>query len=95
MIKSVRKNKTTGKWEFDYKDLKGKRKIKKGFKTKVEAEKAQAKIYEDLNKGLNPVDTKVTLKEASELYMRLHVSPVQLQQTEGILIITFIHSLVI
>ena len=74
MIKSVRKNKTTGKWEFDYKDLKGKRKIKKGFKTKVEAEKAQAKIYEDLNKGLNPVDTKVTLKEAGELYMRLHVS---------------------
>ena len=89
MIKSVRKNKTTGKWEFDYKDLKGKRKIKKGFKTKVEAEKAQAKIYEDLNKGLNPVDTKVTLKEAGEL------SPAQLQQTEGILIITFIHSLVI
>lgn len=41
---------------------------------KVEAEKAQAKIYEDLNKGLNPVDTKVTLKEAGELYMRLHVS---------------------
>ena len=74
MIKSVRKNKTTGKWEFDYKDLKGKRKIKKGFKTKVAAEKAQAKIYEDLNKGLNPVDTKVTLKEAGELYMRLHVS---------------------
>ena len=50
------------------------RKIKKGFKTKVETEKAQAKIYEDLNKGLNPVDTKVTLKEAGELYMRLHVS---------------------
>ncbi len=29
---SIRKNKKTNKWEFDYKDLRGKRQIKKGFK---------------------------------------------------------------
>lgn len=71
--KISKKNKTTGKWEFDYKDLKGKRKIKKAS-NESRSRKAQTKIYEDLNKGLNPVDTKVTLKEAGELYMRLHVS---------------------
>ena len=38
---AFRKNKTTNKWEFDYKDIKGKRQIKKGFKTKAEAEVAQ------------------------------------------------------
>ena len=42
MIKSVRQNKITKKWEFDFKDLKGKRRIKKGYKTKAEAEKAQS-----------------------------------------------------
>ena len=31
MIKAVRQNKKTNKWEYDYKDLKGKRKIKKGY----------------------------------------------------------------
>ena len=74
MIKSVRQNKITKKWEFDFKDLKGKRRIKKGFKTKAEAEKAQSKLYEELNKGRNPIDSKVTLKEAGELFMRLHAS---------------------
>lgn len=74
MIKSVRQNKITKKWEFDFKDLKGKRRIKKGYKTKAEAEKAQSKLYEELNKGRNPIDSKVTLKEAGELFMRLHAS---------------------
>lgn len=71
---SIRKNKKTSNWEFDYKDLRGKRRIKKGFKTKAEAEKAYNKMVEDLNKGLNPVNAKITLKEAGELYLRLHAS---------------------
>lgn len=71
---AIRKNKKTSNWEFDYKDLRGKRRIKKGFKTKAEAEKAYNKMVEDLNKGLNPVNAKITLKEAGELYLRLHAS---------------------
>lgn len=71
---AFRKNKKTNKWEFDYKDLRGKRQIKKGFKTKAEAEKIYNKMVEDLNKYINPVDSKTTLKEAGELYMRLHAS---------------------
>lgn len=45
---AVRKNKQKNKWEFDYKDLTGKRKTKGGFATKVEAEKAQAKMIDEL-----------------------------------------------
>ena len=71
---SIRKNKKTNKWEFDYKDLRGKRQIKKGFKTRAEAQRALNKMVEDLNKGLNPVNAKITLKEAGELYLRLHAS---------------------
>ena len=71
---SIRKNKKTNKWEFDYKDLRGKRQTKKGFKTKAEAQIALNKMVEDLNKGLNPVNAKITLKEAGELYLRLHAS---------------------
>ena len=41
MIAAIRKSPKTGKWEFDYKDLKGKRHTKKGFKTKAEAKAAQ------------------------------------------------------
>lgn len=74
MIDSVRKSPKTAKWEFDYKDLKGKRRTKKGFKTKAEAERAQAKRFEELNKGINPVNKKTTIKEAGELYLRLHAS---------------------
>ena len=74
MIDSVRKNPKTAKWEFDYKDLKGKRKTKKGFKTKAEAEKAQAQLIEELNKGICPADSKTSFKEEGELFMRLHVS---------------------
>lgn len=74
MIDSVRKNPKTAKWEFDYKDLKGKRKTKKGFKTKAEAERAQAQLIEELNKGICPADSKTSFKEAGEMFMRLHVS---------------------
>lgn len=69
MIKAVRQNKNTKKWEYDYKDLKGKRRIKKGFKTKAEAERALAKRYEELNKGINPVNKKTTIKEAGGLFL--------------------------
>ena len=75
MIKSIRQNKKTKKWEYDYKDLKGKRRIKKGFNTKAEAERAFAKRCEELNKGINPINKKTNIKEAGELYLRLHASP--------------------
>lgn len=74
MIKSVRLNKKTKKWEYDYKDLKGKRQIKKGFNTRAEAEIALAKRYEELNKGINPINKKINIKDAGELYLRLHSS---------------------
>lgn len=74
MIDSVRKDKRTGKWEFDYKDLKGKRRTKGTFKTKAEAEIAQRQFLEELNKGICPADSKTTFKEAGEMFMRLHVS---------------------
>ena len=74
MIDSIRKDPKSGKWQFDYKDLKGKRRTKKGFKTKAEAERAQAKRFEELNKGINPINKKTTIKEAGDLYLRLHAS---------------------
>ncbi len=74
MIKAVRQNKKTEKWEYDYKDLRGKRHIKKGFNTKDEAERALVKHYEELNKGINPINKKTNIKEAGELYLRLHAS---------------------
>ena len=74
MIKSIRQNKKTKKWEYDYKDLKGKRRIKKGFNTKAEAERAFAKRCEELNKGINPINKKTNIKDAGELYLRLHAS---------------------
>ena len=55
MIKAVRQNKKTNKWEYDYKDLKGKRKIKKGFNTRDEAERALIKHYEELNKKYDEI----------------------------------------
>lgn len=69
---AIRKNKKTSKWEFDYKDLKGRRQIKKGFKTKAEAEKAQLKMIDELKKGLCPADSKTTFKEAAKIFMQLH-----------------------
>ena len=62
-------NKQKNKWEFDYKDLTGKRKTKGGFATKVEAEKAQAKMIDELNKGLFVANYKLTFREAAELYL--------------------------
>lgn len=69
---AFRKNKTTNKWEFDYKDIKGKRQIKKGFKTKAEAELAYTKLTEELRQGV-AVNNKITFREAAETFMRLHV----------------------
>ena len=66
---AVRKNKQKNKWEFDYKDLTGKRKTKGGFSTKAEAEKAQAKMIDELNKGLFVANDKLTFREAAELYL--------------------------
>lgn len=66
---AARKNKQKNKWEFDYKDLTGKRKPKGGFSTKVEAEKAQAKMIDELNKGLFVANDKLTFREAAELYL--------------------------
>ena len=66
MIKSVRKNKTTGKWEFDYKDLKGKRKIKKGEIDMLNEE--ICKLRDKLNKSIeNGEDYSITYKLSIEL----------------------------
>ncbi len=69
---AFRKNKITNKWKFDYKDIKGKRQIKKGFKTKAEAERAYTKLAEELRQGV-AINNKITFKEAAETFMRLHV----------------------
>ena len=66
---AVRRNKRTKKWEYDYKNLKGKRQTKGGFATKVEAERAQAQIIDELSKGLLVADGKITFAEAAELYI--------------------------
>lgn len=73
MIAAIRKNPKTGNWEFDYKDLQGRRKTKKGFKTKEEAQKAQSKLTEELSNGICTIDSKITFREAAETFMRLHV----------------------
>lgn len=63
MIKAVRQNKKTSKWEYDYKDLKGKRKIKKALIPEMKLERALVKHYEELNKGINPINKKTNIKE--------------------------------
>lgn len=70
----VRKNKRANYWEVDYLDLFGKRKVKGGFKTKVEAESAMFDILSKVQTGTSPGDCKMTFKEASEIFMRLHAS---------------------
>lgn len=70
----VRKNKRANYWEVDYLDLFGKRKVKGGFKTKVEAESAMVDILSKVQTGTTPGDCKMTFKEASEIFMRLHAS---------------------
>ncbi len=73
MIAAIRKNTKTGNWEFDYKDLQGRRKTKKGFKTKEEAQKAQSKLTEELSNGICTIDSKITFREAAQTFMHLHV----------------------
>lgn len=70
----VRKNKRANYWEVDYLDLFGKRTVKGGFKTKVEAESAMVDILSKVQTGTAPDDCKMTFKEASEIFMRLHAS---------------------
>ena len=70
----VRKNKRANYWEVEYLDLFGKRKVKGGFKTKVEAESAMVDILSKVQTGTAPGDCKMTFKEASEIFMRLHAS---------------------
>lgn len=70
----VRKNKRANYWEVDYLDLFGKRKVKGGFKTKVEAESAMVDILSKVQTGTALGDCKMTFKEASEIFMRLHAS---------------------
>lgn len=70
----VRKNKRANYWEVDYLDLFGKRTVKGGFKTKVEAESAMVDILSKVQTGTAPGDCKMTFKEASEIFMRLHAS---------------------
>ena len=70
----VRKNKRANYWEVDYLNLFGKRKVKGGFKTKVEAESAMVDILSKVQTGTAPGDCKMTFKEASEIFMRLHAS---------------------
>ena len=70
----VRKNKRANYWEVDYLDLFGKRKVKGGFKTKVEAESAMVDILSKVQTSTAPGDCKMTFKEASEIFMRLHAS---------------------
>ena len=74
MIAAIRKSPKTGNWEFDYKDLQGRRKTKKGLKTKEEAIKAQSKLEEELKNGNCTFDSKMTFKEAAEKFMQLHAS---------------------
>ena len=55
------------------KTLKAKERLRKAL-TRDEAERALVKHYEELNKGINPINKKTNIKEAGELYLRLHTS---------------------
>lgn len=68
----VRKNKRADYWEVDYFDLFNKRKIKGGFKTKVEAQRFLADALSKIQKGESSFDNKMTFGEASEIFIRLY-----------------------
>ena len=70
----VRKNKRANYWEVDYLDLFGKRKVKGGFKTKVEAEAFMVDILSKVQTGTMPKNNKMTFKEAADIFMRLHAN---------------------
>ena len=70
----VRKNKRANYWEVDYLDLFGKRKVKGGFKTKVEAEAFMVDILSKLQTGTMPKNNKMTFAEAADIFMRLHAN---------------------
>jgi len=71
----IRFNKRSKYWEFDYKDIFGNRKIKGGFKRKVDAEDFKMQLLSEMNKGGQPQDKKMTFRKASELFMELHAIP--------------------
>ena len=70
----VRKNKRANYWEVDYLDLFGKRKVKGGFKTKVEAETFMVDILSKVQTGTMPKNNKMTFAEAADIFMRLHAN---------------------
>ena len=70
----VRKNKRANYWEVDYLDLFGKRKVKGGFKTKVEAEAFMVDILSKVQTGTMPKNNKMTFSEAADIFMRLHAN---------------------
>lgn len=61
-------------WRINCFDKEGNRIRKGGFKTKADAENALAKIVNQINTGVYIQENKqITFKEASEIYMDLHV----------------------
>lgn len=70
----VRKNKRANYWEVDYLDLFGKRKVKGGFKTKVEADSFLVDILSKIKTGTAPGNCKMTFAEAADTFMRLYAS---------------------
>jgi len=70
----ARKRPDTGKWEICFKNELGKRKRLSHFKTKKEADIASARIETELQDGTyKTVDKQITVKEASDKYLRLYV----------------------
>jgi len=69
----VRRNKRADYWEVDYKDIFGKRKTKGGFKRKIDAEDFLLTITSDVKNGIQSQNQNMTFKEASDLFLELHV----------------------
>jgi integrase len=62
-------------WFIDCNDKSGKRVRQSGFKTKADAERALAKVVNNINTGVYIQEDKyITFGDASKLYMDLHVS---------------------
>lgn len=63
------------RWEFDYKDELGYRKVKGGFRTKAEAEIDEAKIKTKVNEGTYvSEDRAMTFASAVDNFLNLHAS---------------------
>ncbi len=58
-------------WAFNYKDAFGKRKIKSGFKTKVEAERELSKTLQEIENGFSTtINKNLLFKEISEIFIK-------------------------